>query len=209
MEAAEQEGEAALWALVGRDIETLQSSPDRGARRAALLRLKGALLADDTSTDDKKAPIVAAFFARRLQAPLLAVVGGDAAEACRELGAALLLALCERPGFLSHAAAAASQAPSEGLLAAYLPVVRRRVAAPAKEGEWGREVSEEVRLLLLRVLNALLANPRCWPLTLRQPVRAGDGGGPFVDLAVVLARCVHHYHHHCRCCCSSIAFAFN
>lgn len=197
----------ALWTQLGPDVQTLESSPDRGARRAALLQLQKALQAGDGGSQHGPAA-VRAFFFRRLQAPLLAVIAWDVVEKCRELGAALLVALLDRPGFLpddleqpedgkeeDDAAAATS------LLAAYLPVLRGRIVASSSSfgggGAGGGEGSEEVRLLLLRALNALLARPRCWLHALRHPVRGAAGrgeqkkeveeGGPFGDLAVVLA----------------------
>lgn len=196
--AEEQEEAAALWTQLGPDVETLQSSPDRGARRAALLQLQKALLVADGGHHPGTAA-ARAFFARRLQAPLLAVIGEDAVEKCRELGAALLVGLLDRPGFLPYEPEqqqdgeeddAAGETP---LLAAYLPVLRRRIVA-SSDGGAGGEGSEEVRLLLLRAINALLARRRCWPHALRHPVRGAAGqqggreGGPFGDLAAVLAR---------------------
>lgn len=198
-----------MWAQLGPDVQTLQSSPDRGARKAALLQLQKALLAGDGGSQHGPAA-VRAFFFRRLQAPLLAVIAGDGVEKCRELGAALLAALLDRPDSLPDDLEQAEDGKEEGdaaaatstsLLAAYLPVLRGRiVVAPSSSGGGGAgggEGSEEVRLLLLRALNALLARPRCWPHALRHPVRGAAGrkeqikeaeeGGPFGDLTAVLA----------------------
>jgi hypothetical protein len=173
-----------LWSILGRDIETLQTSPDRGARRAALLQLQRVMLPDGDSACQSQAAARASFFCRRVQGPLLAVICGDPVEMCRELAAAVLLALCDDDRLFSSEE---GDERGQGLLAAYLPLLRQRVAA-AGTGEG--EGSEEVRLLLLRGLNALLSRPGCWPVALRQPVRGGEGGGPFADLAAVLARCV-------------------
>lgn len=201
----ELEGEdAAQWSQLAPDIHTLQSNPDRGARRAALAQLRAALLDAPSSSSSSSPPrALRALFTQRLQGPLLAVVGADPVEKCREMGAALLLALLKQPGLLPSEQGggdndddAEQETAVTSVLAAYLPVVRRRLT-PAAGGEEKGEGSEEVRLLLLRTLNILLARPGCWPLALRRPLRGGDGcgreegrdgGACFADLAAVLAR---------------------
>lgn len=141
-------------------------------------------------------------FLVRLQGPLLAVVGGDPVEKCRELGAGLLLAFLTQPALLppeqddggGNDALESGEATASSILAVYLPVVRQRLGGLAGAEGTG-EPSEEVRLLLLRTLNVLLARPGCWPPALRRYLR-GDECGPekgrdgacFADLAAVLAR---------------------
>lgn len=164
-----------LVRLLGRDVTLLVEDHDRARRQCALIRVKSVLVDSRQSQSEASR---CSFFEKYLQSALLSVVENDNAEKCRELALQILHSLLQDQALHLNAGTLASFA------AAFLPLARKRLESVPGFAE----LSEEIRLLMVRTITALLDHDVSWSAITLSPHKVAKDTPLFADLAAIMAR---------------------